>query len=271
VKLRGFRIELGEIEAVLSGHPGVGEAVVVVREAGAEERLVAYVIPPSGAGSEPDAAALREFLREKLPECMVPSAIIVLPALPLTPNGKVDRKALPAPEPQERGAGGYVAPRTPEEEILAGIWAQVLGVDRVGAHDGFFDLGGHSLLATQVASRIRSLLGVELPLRALFERATLSDLAAAVDEARRASPSKPPPLDRRPPGAEATLSFVWFIDQLEPASALYNVAAAVRLRGRLDAVALEAALGEVVRRHEILRASFHTVNGHPVQRIAATR
>ncbi|HEX5724995.1 MAG TPA: amino acid adenylation domain-containing protein, partial [Longimicrobiaceae bacterium] len=186
VKVRGFRIELGEIEAVLRGHGSVADCVVMARAEAGEQRLVAYVV----GGVE--AAELRAHLRESLPEYMVPSAFVFLDALPLTPNGKLDRKALPAPElaPAE---DRYVAPRTPVEEVLAGIWAEVLRLERVGANDNFFELGGHSLLATRVVSRVRELFGVELPLRALFEGPTVAELAGRVEEIRRAElPVLPP-------------------------------------------------------------------------------
>jgi acyl carrier protein len=177
VKVRGYRIELGEIEATLTAHPAVREAVVVAREEGAgEKRLVAYVV------GEASGAELRAFVRSKLPEYMVPSAFVALAALPLTANGKIDRRALPAPEGRPEQERAYVAPRTPVEEVLAGIWAEVLRLDRVGVQDNFFDLGGHSLLATQVVSRLREAFSVELPLRALFETPTIMDLAEAIIE-----------------------------------------------------------------------------------------
>jgi len=180
VKVRGFRIELGEIEARLTEHPEVREAVVLAREdVPGERRLVAYV---TGAV---EADALRAHLRQSLPEHMVPAAYVYLEALPLTPNGKLDRKALPAPE-LASAEDRYVAPRTPTEEALAGIWAEVLRLERVGATESFFDLGGHSLLATRVVSRVRELFGVELPLRAIFEAPTLAEMAGRVDVALEA-------------------------------------------------------------------------------------
>ncbi|HEX9940247.1 MAG TPA: phosphopantetheine-binding protein, partial [Longimicrobium sp.] len=179
VKVRGFRIEPGEIEAVLSDHAAVREAVVVVREdAPGDRRLVAYVVAGEPAAVTP--AELRAHLKRRLPEYMVPSAVVVLEALPLTPSGKVARRALPAPDlasPEE----AYVAPRTPTEEVLAGIWAEVLRLERVGVHDSFFELGGHSLLATRVVSRVRVEFSVELPLRALFETPTVAGLAPQVE------------------------------------------------------------------------------------------
>ncbi|HEV3049034.1 MAG TPA: condensation domain-containing protein, partial [Longimicrobium sp.] len=265
VKVRGFRIELGEIEAVLRQHESVADCVVMARAEAGEQRLVAYVV------GDAEAEALRAHVRRSLPEYMVPSAFVFLDALPLTSNGKLDRKALPAPESAAE-ANRYVAPRTPMEEVLAGIWAEVLRLERVGVEESFFDLGGHSLLATRVVSRVRELFGVELPLRALFEGPTVAELAVRVEEMRRANlPVLPPvvPVERR--GA-LPLSFaqerLWFLDRLEPGSAVYNVPVARRLSGALDEAALERALGEIVRRHEALRTVFAEADGSPVQVIA---
>ncbi|MBV9108432.1 MAG: amino acid adenylation domain-containing protein, partial [Gemmatimonadetes bacterium] len=265
VKVRGFRIELGEIEAVLRRHEGVTDCVVVARADAGEPRLVAYVV--GGAPAE----ALRAHVRRSLPEYMVPAAFVFLDALPLTPNGKLDRKALPAPD-FAPAVERYVAPRTPVEEVLAGIWAEVLRLERVGVEESFFELGGHSLLATRVVSRVRGVFAVELPLRALFEGPTVAELAGRVEEMRRAElPVLPPvvPVER----TEALpLSFaqerLWFIDRLEPDSAVYNIPAAWRLEGALDEAVLERALGEVVRRHEALRTTFGEADGTPVQVIA---
>ncbi|HYR08117.1 MAG TPA: amino acid adenylation domain-containing protein, partial [Longimicrobium sp.] len=270
VKVRGFRIELGEIETVLRRHEGVADCVVVAREdVPGDRRLVAYVV---GDGMlDLDVDALRSHLRRSVPEYMVPAAFVVLRSLPLTPNGKVDRRALPAPElagEEER----YVAPRTPAEEVLAGIWAEVLRVERVGVEDDFFALGGHSLLATRVVSRVRQLFAVELPLRVLFEGPTVAELAKAVAALRRAGLAQLPPLlpvERRGP---LPLSFaqerLWFLSRMEPDSPFYNVPAAIRLGGALDASALERALGEIVRRHEALRTVFRDAGGAPSQVIA---
>ncbi|HEX7238685.1 MAG TPA: amino acid adenylation domain-containing protein, partial [Longimicrobiaceae bacterium] len=263
VKVRGFRIELGEIEAALRAHPSVREAVAVVREyAPGDRRIVAYVVSDEGT-----VAGLRAHLAERVPEHMLPSAFVALDALPLTPSGKVDRRALPAPG----GAGteAFVAPRTPAERTLAGIWAEVLGAGRVGAADDFFELGGHSLLATQVVTRVREAFGVELPLRAVFEAPTVAALAARIGEAGGAGAADgEPPLVPVPRGGPLPLSFaqqrLWFIDRLEPGSSAYNMSFALRLRGALDPAVLHAALGELTRRHETLRTTFAKRGGEPV-------
>ncbi|MFP2903317.1 phosphopantetheine-binding protein, partial [Corallococcus sp. 4LFB] len=213
VKVRGFRVEPGEVATVLRALPSVHEAVVVARQdSPGEARLVAYVVADST-----DVSALRENLKQRLPEYMVPSAFVFLEALPLTPNGKVDRKALPAPE-ASASSSDYVVPRTPTEELLASLWAEVLRLPRVGSQDQFFELGGHSLLATQLVARVRATFGVELPLRSVFEAPILADLARRIDDAgKQASGVKAPPLVPAPRTGELPLSFaqqrLWFIDQ----------------------------------------------------------
>jgi len=183
VKIRGFRVELGEIEAQLRAQPAVREAVVLAREdRPGDKRLVAYVVPAEGEERTALVPGLRAALAEALPDSMIPSAFVVLESLPLTPNGKVDRRALPAPDEGDLARGTYVAPRTELERRLCEIWAELLGVGRVGITDGFFDLGGHSLLATRVVSRVRAELGRELPLRALFEHPTVGELCDALPE-----------------------------------------------------------------------------------------
>ena len=281
VKVRGFRVELGEIETALRSQPGVGEAVVLSRTdpAGPADsdrsegaRLVAYVVPGEpvpGTGSL-DEGDLREGLRRRLPEYMVPSAFVFLDAMPLTPNGKLDRRALPDPGPSETAAALAPSARTPIEEMVIGVWSEVLGHPRVGAHESFFDLGGHSLLAIQVISRVRALLGVEVPLRAIFEKPTPALFAESVLEALRAGAGMAaPPLVPVPRGRALPASFaqqrLWFLHQLEPASVAYNLPAAVRLEGALDRGALRAALTEIVRRHESLRTRFGVLDGAPVQ------
>ncbi len=269
VKIRGFRIEPGEVEAVLLGQAGVAEGVVAVREdAPGQKRLVAYVVPREGV--ELAAAELEARLRKRLPEHMVPGAIVLLERLPLNANGKVDRRALPAPE---RKAAAYVAPRTATEEVLAAIWAVVLGVERVGTGESFFELGGHSLLATQVVSRARQAFGVEVPLRALFEAPTVAELAGRIEALRRTGPAVAPPIEPVSRAQPLPLSFaqqrLWLVDRIEPGSPAYNMPFALRLRGALDADALRASLDALVRRHETLRTTFAERGGEPVQVIHA--
>ncbi|HEX6904707.1 MAG TPA: amino acid adenylation domain-containing protein [Thermoanaerobaculia bacterium] len=267
VKIRSHRIELGEIEAVLLQAPGVAQAVVAARDdQGGDRRLVAYVVPADGEA--PSHAELRAFLRDRLPEYMEPSAFVTLTALPLTPTRKVDRKALPAPE-AEAAAGTYTAPRNPVEEVLAGIWAEVLRIERVGVDDNFFTLGGHSLLATQVATRVRQSLGVEVPVRTIFQAPTVADLALTVEEALAGEGGVAPPIRPVPRDRDLPLSFaqerLWFIDQLTPGLAAYNIFFPLAVRGDLSVAVLEAALGEVARRHESLRTTFRAPAGRPVQ------
>jgi acyl carrier protein len=221
-----------------------------------------------------EAEELREYLKDRLPEYMVPSTFVGLESLPLTPNGKVDRRALPAPDWE--GGEVYLAPRTLVEELLAGIWIEVLGVSRVGVHDNFFALGGHSLLATQVISRLRGALGVEVPLRRLFESPTIAALARSVEAALQEGVGRQlPPLATVSRSGDLPLSFaqerLWFLDQLEPESTAYNMPGVYRLSGRLEIPALAAALGEIVRRHEVLRTLFCATEGRPVQVIGAAQ
>ncbi len=261
VKVRGFRIEPGEVEAQIAEHPGVREAVVVPYEAAPGDlRLAAYV---AGAGpAVPSAHDLRAFLRARLPEHMVPSFFAFLPALPLTPGGKVDRRALPPPAAEEP-APGPAGPRTPAEELLAGIWEEVLGRTEIGIADDFFDLGGHSLLVGQVLARVRTAFGVDLPVRAAFEARTLAALARGIEERLRelsAGIAPRPPLTRISRAEPLPLSFaqqrLWFLDRLDPDSAVYNLPVAFHLAGALDPGALERSLEEVFRRHEALRTTF---------------
>src|SRR5215208_4504315 len=267
VKLRGFRIELGEIEAALQSEAEVKEAVVIVREdVPGEKRLVAYVVSGRASGD------LRTALREKLPEYMVPSAFVFLAELPLTPNGKVDRKALPAPE-IDFSSIDYRAPRTPVEEILCGIWAEVLGVKGVGVDANFFEVGGHSLKATQVISRIRESFQVELPLRTIFEAPTIELLAERVESFARGERLAESPLRRVSRETAIPVSLaqqrLWFLHELEPESPAYNIVRGLRLQGTLKVAALEAALAELIRRHEVLRTTISFEQGQPVQVISA--
>jgi amino acid adenylation domain-containing protein len=294
VKIRGFRIELGEIEAALAALPAVRECIVLAREdvpgvaTSGDKRLVAYVVRQQDASASADAtetdtdtdadtsaltAQLRTALAQTLPDYMVPAHFILLNQLPLTTNGKVDRKALPAPD-MVRSERGYVAPRDATEEALAAIWADILGLDKVGIHDNFFALGGHSLLATQVISKVRTAFGIDLPLRALFEAPDLAALAAMIGLAQQApagalAPAITPASRTGPLALSFAQQRLWFLDQLEPGSALYNIPGAIRLTGSLDVAAFGRALNEVVRRHEALRTTFATVNDGAVQIITS--
>ncbi|HYH83627.1 MAG TPA: amino acid adenylation domain-containing protein, partial [Longimicrobium sp.] len=264
VKVRGFRIEPGEVEARLAEHPSVREAVVMAREdVPGEKRLVAYTV-----GDEVDAETLRAHLSGNLPEYMIPAAFVRLDALPLTANGKVDRRALPAPDGTAYGARGYEAPATAMESALAGIWGEVLGVERVGRHDHFFDLGGHSLLAVQLISRARQVLGTEVALGELFARPVLADFARVLEDAARAELPPIEPVDRSQPLA---LSFaqqrLWLLEQIGGVGGTYHVPSRLRLHGEMDRDALARALERIVARHEMLRATFHLQDGAPVQRI----
>src|ERR1022692_3972205 len=265
VKIRGFRIELGEIEAVLAAQPGVADAAVRVREdRPGDRRLAGYVVPATGMVLDP--AGLRDACGQVLPGYMVPSVVVVMEALPLTPNGKLDRRALPAPD--YAAAAGARAPATPGEQALCEVFGQVLGLDRVGVEDSFFDLGGHSLLATRLVSRVRAVLGVELAIRAVFEHPTAASLARALDSAGTARP----PLTRAAARPEQLpLSFaqqrLWFLEQFHGPGTAYNLPFAWRLKGQLDTSALTAALDDVVARHESLRTVFTAADGQPCQHI----
>ncbi|MEK6283892.1 MAG: amino acid adenylation domain-containing protein, partial [Acidobacteriota bacterium] len=285
VKVRGYRIELGEIESVLGEAAGVQQAVVVLREAEpqgesageswVDQRIVAYVVVESGAAGEAEVVKrLRAHLSQKLPEYMMPSAIVLLAELPLTANGKVDRRALPEALPSGLTASGLAAARSPLEEILVGIWRDVLRVERVGVHDNFFELGGHSLLATQMLSRVRESFHVEVPLRSFFDSPTLTELAGNIERQTKNGRAEvwSSPIKAVERNGELPLSFaqqrLWFLNHLEGESAVYNIPTAVRLTGQLNISALEQALTEIVRRHETLRATFPLRDGRPVQTIA---
>jgi amino acid adenylation domain-containing protein len=266
VKVRGYRIELGEIEAALQAHQGVEACAVIVREdQPAEKRVVAYVVTNSAV-----TAALREFLKDRLPDHMIPSSFVEMDQLPLTPNGKVDRKALPAPERDWGERRGYVGPRNGEEEILCDLFAEVLNRDRVSVHDDFFATGGHSLLATKLVSRIRDILGVDVALRSVFESPTIAKLAPRLQDSRKARSS----LLRHSNVERAPLAYsqrrLWFIDQLQGSSTEYNMPEALRLRGRLDVNALQRTVQSIVDRHESLRTHFGEDQGDPVQIIASS-
>ena len=299
IKIRAFRVELGEIETALAQCPGVKEAVVTVRDdLPAGRGIVGYVVPAQKPA--PSTTELRKFLSERLPDYMVPAAFVVLDAFPLTPAGKADRRALPAPAIERPDLdASFLAPATAAEEIIAGIWSQVLGLPQIGVRDNFFELGGHSLLAAQIISRMREAFQLELPIRSIFEHATIGGLAAIVEaelrEAGKAGapeglPAPPPP---RPaaaaPAAPAAatpapprprtsgvarrypLSFaeerLWFLRQLRPDDISYNIPIMFPL-GSVEPERLERCLNEIVRRHEILRTTFQIQSGRPLQVVA---
>jgi len=276
VKIRGFRIEVGEIEAALSRHPDVREAVVLARETHAgEKRLVAYLT--TDRKTPLGARELRDFLGNELPEYMVPAAFVTLESFPLNSNGKVDRRALPEPQAVTSDLDEtHVAPSTPQEEILVDMWSQLLGIDRIGVHDNFFELGGHSLMATQLVSRVREAFEVDLRVRAVFENPTVAELAAAITAAGRAGSgvSLPPVV----PGSRAgamPLSYaqqrLWLLDRMEPGNPNYNYPGGLRLSGGLNVSALNHGVNEIVRRHDVLRATFSDHDGTPVQTIVPPR
>jgi len=274
VKIRGFRIELGEIETVLSQHSAVKTAVVIAWEDETnQKRLVAYIIPqveiisPQKEENSLNVTELRQFLKAKLPEYMIPSAFVILESLPLTPNGKTDYRALPTPEFQSQEQ--YIAPRNPIEEILSSIWAKVLKVAQVGIHDNFFELGGHSLLATQLISRIREAFQVEMPLRELFVAQTIAELAQVIKRISQQEQITELPILPRDKAAELPLSFaqtrLWFLAEFESNSSFYNIPLALRLEGTLNSQILIQSLEEICDRHEALRTNFITVDGIATQ------
>jgi amino acid adenylation domain-containing protein len=268
VKIRGMRVELSEIESVLLARPEVREAAVVVQgETERNRRLVAYIV--SNGQASDITETVRTGLTRELPEYMVPSHFVMLDELPLSVNGKLDRNALPKLDIDSL-ARTYVAPRTPCEEIVAQIWADVLNIEQVGIHNNFFELGGHSLLGTRVISKIRSAFEVECPLRALFEAPTVEALARRIDQLSQNDDAQPvPPIASIDRSAPLPLSFsqqrLWFLDQIVPGSALYNMPTALKLKGLLDLAAIQRALDEVLRRHEILRTRFALDGDTPVQ------
>ncbi|MBW3614027.1 MAG: amino acid adenylation domain-containing protein [Actinobacteria bacterium] len=263
VKIRGFRIEPGEVEAELSRHAGVSAAAVVAHDDGEQKRLVAYVVPRAGAVLEP--VELRRHLGARLPSHLVPAACVVVDALPLTPNGKLDRRALPVPELAGVAAGR--PPRTAREQILCGLFAELLGIGGVGIDDDFFAVGGHSLLAIRLVNGIRRFLGVDLSVRAVFDTPTVAGLAAILEGPRPTRPALRPAArtDHLP------LSFaqerLWFLHRFEGPSATWNVPIALRLAAGVDVVALREALADVVERHETLRTVFPDEGGEPLQRV----
>ncbi|MDX5312489.1 MAG: amino acid adenylation domain-containing protein, partial [Rhodococcus sp. (in: high G+C Gram-positive bacteria)] len=265
VKIRGFRIELGEVESAVLAQQPVGQAAVIVREdAPGAARIVAYVVPADGATV--DVEELRAGAGALVPEYMVPSAFVVIDAIPLTVNGKLDRRALPEPVFETRV---FRAPSTPVEEIVAGTFAEVLGVERVGADDDFFELGGNSLIATQVVSRLGAALDTQVPVRTLFEASTVAALAARVEQDATGGARVPLTARTRPeriPLSPAQQR-MWFLNRFDPESTAYNIPMALRLTGDLDVDALRAAVADLVARHETLRTVYPETNSGPVQDI----
>ena len=297
VKLRGFRIELEEIETVLGRHPAIQAAALLLREDHpGEHRLVAYIVPvledggsriedgqvgtdamPSSILDPPSSiiSELRAFLKEHLPDYMIPSTFVSLAALPLTPNGKIDWRALPSPDQvQSTRTERFVAPRTPTEERLAEIWCKLLHLDRVGIHDNFFAAGGHSLLVMQVLASILNTWQIDLPLQHFFAQPTIAMLASIIDTSVTTDPDLYAPIqpvgrDRPLPLSFAQQRF-WFLERMAPGSPLYTIATPLLLRGTLDLAALSDSLEALVARHEILRTCFPLLDDQPVQRIESS-
>ncbi|HEY9401291.1 MAG TPA: amino acid adenylation domain-containing protein, partial [Pyrinomonadaceae bacterium] len=271
VKFHGFRVELNEIRSELNRHPQISDSLITLgKGSGGNEMMVAYYV----ARQELPVAELREFLSENIIEETIPNAFIHLPKLPLTPNGKINFQALPSVEESRRKVRRTgVAPRTPTEQVLASIWADVLQVGQVSVDDNFFELGGHSLMATQVISRLREAFQRELPLRDLFEAPTVAEMAQRVEAALKGDEqASAPAIERVSRTSPLPLSFaqqrLWFADQLEPGNPAYNILGAVRFKGQLDSNALERSLNEIVKRHETLRTTFTVVEGQPAQVVA---
>ncbi|HVG17441.1 MAG TPA: amino acid adenylation domain-containing protein, partial [Blastocatellia bacterium] len=272
VKVRGFRIEPEEIEAAINELAGVKQAAALAWQSEeGDKRLVAYVVPEDGAGLS--GGDLREHLKNKLPDYMIPSQFICVAEIPLTPNGKLDRRALPSPGGGERdGAEVFAEPRTMVEQLIAGIWAEVLKTERVSTSDNFFELGGHSLLATQVVSRMRDIFKVKVKLSHVFESPTMGALAEIVEQILRSEERlEVPPINPAPRDRDLPLSFaqqrLWFLEQFDKGDAVYNVPIILRLTGQLDVSALDHSFKEVVGRHEVLRTNFVSKDGRAVQQI----
>nr|WP_017314620.1 non-ribosomal peptide synthetase [Mastigocladopsis repens] len=274
VKIREMRVELGEIEWVLEQHPMIRETVVIATEdVSGDKRLVAYVVPELLSDETSQTVftrELRSFLKQKLPEYMVPSSFVVLTALPLTPNGKIDRRALPAPNlASQEVEATFVSPRNDLEWSMTQIWEEILGIQPIGVRDNFFELGGHSLLATQVISRCRQALGVEIPLQLLFETPTIAQLASTITTSQNQGTQEHQNISRQTNRQSAPLSFaqarLWFLAQLGPDSAAYNVVDAMQLQGNLNISVLQQSLDAIAAHHEVLRTNFIVDDGNPVQ------
>ncbi|GHO97352.1 hypothetical protein KSF_074000 [Reticulibacter mediterranei] len=280
VKIRGYRIELGEIEAAIKQHPDVQHVLVMVREdTPGIKRLVAYVVPHSVQESPQLATQLRNLLQQQLPDYMLPAAFVVLEAFPLNAGGKFDRHALPIPESTDNERQEhFVAPRTPQEEIIAGIWEESLGIERISIYENFFALGGHSLLAMQIISRLQTLFQVKIPLLRFFASSTIVQLTEIITQLQTTSiPSSQPVLQHNEQDQDRTIFPVsltqeglWFLQQVEPESVNYNIYVVLRIRASLDIAMLERSLNALVQRHDALRTTFGTHEGQAVQIIAPT-
>ncbi|MBD2665598.1 amino acid adenylation domain protein [Richelia sinica FACHB-800] len=268
IKIRGFRIEIGEIEAAIHQHPEVREAVVLVRgDIADDKRLVAYIVTYF---CEISVRELRDFLKAKLPEYMIPSAFVVLEKFPLTPNGKIDRRILPAPDTIQNSEENSSLALTPVQELLSGIWAAILGIKQVGIHDNFFELGGHSLLATRVISQIRKAFKIDLQLRCLFASPTIKELAKEIENTKKADCKiKLPHIGQTSRIGNIPISYaqqrLWYLHQLESNNTAYNICNAVRIIGSLNIPALEHSLNGIIGRHEIIRTNFMLEQGQPIQ------
>ncbi|MBT7409228.1 MAG: amino acid adenylation domain-containing protein, partial [Methylococcales bacterium] len=271
VKLRGYRIELGEIESALLNSSEVRECVVIVRQdSPGNQLLVAYIIPePSAVINQRD---LRQAIAEKLPDYMIPNAMMVLESLPQTANGKINRKALPKPTGRGYSAETeYTAPRSPFEESLVDIWQELLNLKQIGIYDNFFELGGHSLLATRVMSQVTSLFNTELALKILFEKPTIAGLAQHIQQALEGEFIHPPleSLIKSSHTSAAPLSHaqerLWFLDQMNPGNSTYNIPAAMAIKGQVDEDAIFKSIHAIIEKHEILRTVFLEKYGRPYQ------
>ena len=279
VKVRGFRIELGEIEAVLSQHPDIYEVAATTYEERVEEntekRLVVYVEPHKQ--QQPEVENLKKYLKQKLPDYMIPTLFIIIPSLPRSPNGKVDRRLLPKPDKNlNRSKKVYDPPKTQTEQMVSETWSTLLTIKQISREDDFFDLGGHSLMATRVISRLRERFKLDLPLSLLFDTPTVKGISHYIDikllESNRLQP--PPPIELTDRATPIPLSFaqqrLWFLEQLEGGLSTYTMPGAIQLRGTLDRVSLEKSIKTIIQRHESLRTTFPSVNGTPIQKINPT-
>ncbi|MEU1820806.1 condensation domain-containing protein, partial [Streptomyces roseifaciens] len=266
IKIRGFRIEPGEIAATLTGHESVVQAAVITREdRPGDVRLIAYAVPAEQHA--PDPAELRRCVAALLPRHMVPTAIVLLDALPLTPNGKLDRHALPAPRYTASTEGHQ--PQTEQEHALTSLFTEILGIENITVDDSFFDLGGHSLLATRLISRIRTTLGAELGIRDLFDAPTVADLVQRLDGAATARPALRTAQRPETLPLSSAQHRLWFLERFEK-QATYNAPFAYRLHGHINIPALQAAINDVITRHEALRTTFPATNGQPRQHVLDT-